>query len=319
MRARIVLLVVGVVVAVAAIGAVPRRAAAQTPASPNLHLAAAYIANINGRMAWDFTPDLMTNIFLDADRTFNDLVPVIDAGPNEADQVVHPEAWEHHVVVLRLNLGLDERATQLNLHDYLAKFQRVLNEQMNLRNRRVVLWVQRADDLPALMIPMAPEVALVPNGRATLSEEFVERYSAERVRGGEKAAAPVAPDLSGLETCPTTAELFVALGLPEDTQLLAGDSQKILQRWIEFRDDALDMAQRAVGEQWDEYERILSDPNSKPFQKINARRDISSQLRAAHLRVVRYDDLSEHPVFVPLRNELVQKMKILSETPAPSR
>jgi hypothetical protein len=151
----------------------------------------------------------------------------------------------------------------------------------------------------------------VPNGRAELSKGFTDRFTAE---GG---AAPVAPDLSGLQTCTTTAELFAALGLPESTKILAGDSQKILSRWIKFRDETLEMAKKAVGEQWDEYERITNDPNAEIYQKINARRDISSALRSAHLRVVRYEDLAKHPEFAPVAKELLERLKTLSETPAP--
>lgn len=299
-------------------GAVERRASGgpQSPPNPsdavhNLHLPAAYVATLNGRLGWDVTPDLVISLFMDADRTFDDLVPVIDPGPKEADHVVHPDAWATHVVVLRMNLGLDERATQLNLHEYLARFQHVLQDEMNLRNRRVVLWVQRADDLPALLIPTVPEVIRVGDAQPTLSQEFVDRFKAE---GGP---APEAPDLSQVPSCTTSAELLSALGLPEDAKILAGDSLKIVQRWIDFRDNTLEMAQKAVGEQWDEYERIINDPDAQAYQKINARRDIASALRTAHLHVIRYDDLSKHPVFAPLCDELLKKITELSQTPVP--
>ncbi len=225
---------------------------------------------------------------------------------------MHPQAWTNHVVVLRLDLRHDPRADHLDPRAYSARFQRVIEEQVNLRNRRVALWVQRADDAAAMMLPAAPEVLLLPGATSEFTETFAEGLSE-----GEGSAAPEAPDLEGLQVCTTTAELMRALALPEDTSILIGQSQRILDRWAAFRDKAIADAELAVGAQWDEYERVLEDPDAERFRKINARRDIENALRRAHTYLIRYRDLAEHPEFAPLIEQVLERTRELSKTPSP--
>lgn len=273
-----------------------------------------YQVNLNGLTGWDVTPELIANIFFDADRNFSDLIHVHNPGPDSPDQVVQAEAWPNHVVVLRLDLSADPRATHLDPRAYAARFERVVREQVDLRNRRVALWVRRANDDAAFMVSATPEVFLIPGAESTISDAFADRYS----RGNE-AMTPEAPSLDDLPECTTHADLVRALGMPEETKVIYGDSQRILDRWAQFRDDAIDMAEGAVGDQWNEYERIIADENAPEFKKITARRDIEQTLKRAHTMLIRSAELGEHPVVKPLAEKVLAKIKELSETPRPGR
>lgn len=120
-----------------------------------------YFVEFKGLFGEDVSETPLRRLFEDVDRVFNDIVE--ESGPDGPRTVVKPEHRQDHVVIIRLDTGTEPRRG----FDGLFRVEGVapiVEEQIVKRHRRVVFWVERAENGAALFPWISPEMYFTSDG-----------------------------------------------------------------------------------------------------------------------------------------------------------
>jgi hypothetical protein len=120
-----------------------------------------YVAEMKGNFGVDVSETTLRRLFEDVDRVFNDIME--ESGPDGMRTVVKPEFRESHVVVLRMDAGTNPRQGFDGLFR-VEDLAPIIEEQIVGRHRRVVFWVERAENGAALFPWVSREMYFTNDG-----------------------------------------------------------------------------------------------------------------------------------------------------------
>ena len=129
-----------------------------------------YIVELNGMFGLDISETPLEDIFDDANRLFDDLVERPGAG-GETEWIVNPSTRDKNIVVLKLDTGSAPgtgfdglfRAEQLGP---------IFEKQMQEMGRRVVFWIERANDGAAFIPWLSSEIYYTPGGEMRFTQDL---------------------------------------------------------------------------------------------------------------------------------------------------
>ncbi len=121
-----------------------------------------YYSEIEGRIPWEFSKESLSELFEDADDVFGDIITVQDGG--ETREVVHPDARDRHLIVLKLDVDTDPRMGFDGIWQ-VNSMADVLWKEIDFKGRRVVFWIEEAAAGGAFVPLTGPEVYFTEGGQ----------------------------------------------------------------------------------------------------------------------------------------------------------
>lgn len=120
-----------------------------------------YVVEWEGQFGSDISETPLTKMFEDVDRVFGDLVP--SEFEHERVEVVDPSKRDKHIVVIKLNSGTDPRFGFDGMWRA-EELGRIIKEQIQVKGRRVVFWVDWAADGTVFLPWVSQEIYFTDDG-----------------------------------------------------------------------------------------------------------------------------------------------------------
>ncbi len=118
-----------------------------------------YVATLKGRFGVDVSETPLRDLFADVDRTFNDLVDGV--GASSGRKIVDPSMRQNHIVVLKVDMFSQPGYGSIFRAKELAP---IVMDEITLKGRRVVFWVDHASGGAAFFPWVSPEIYFTEDG-----------------------------------------------------------------------------------------------------------------------------------------------------------
>lgn len=119
-----------------------------------------YIVELKGRFGFDVSKTPLEQVFVEADKYFNDAVP--GSGEMQGKTVVDPSKRERNVVVLKLDTMARGDFGSVFVAEDIGP---VVEDQIVDRGRRVVFWIETAGGASAFLPFISPEIYFTSDGK----------------------------------------------------------------------------------------------------------------------------------------------------------
>lgn len=119
-----------------------------------------YVVELKGRFGWDVSKTTLANLFNEADKELNDLVP--GTGAMSGKRVVDPAKRDRNIIVLKVELASAPQFGSIFAAENIAP---VVKDQIVDKGRRVIFWVKSATGGAAVFPFVSPEIYFTPDGR----------------------------------------------------------------------------------------------------------------------------------------------------------
>lgn len=119
-----------------------------------------YVMELDGRFGFDISKTSLINAFKEADRELKDTIP--GSGETADMQIVDPAKRDKNIIVLKMKTATRPGFGSIFTTENIAP---VVEEQIVLKGRRVVFWVEEAIGGAAVMPFISPDIYFTPEGR----------------------------------------------------------------------------------------------------------------------------------------------------------
>lgn len=137
-----------------------------------------YLVEFEGLFGSDISETPMRDVFEDADCLFDDLITERVAGKNI--KVVDPAFRDKNIIVIEMDCASDPRQG----FDGLFRAEDlgpIIEEQIQVKHRRVVFWVKTANDGAAFLPWLSPDVYFHPDGEMRFTQDLEDFETGDKM------------------------------------------------------------------------------------------------------------------------------------------